>query len=749
MILIFGGATEGRMAVDVVDQAHQLFYYSTRGEQQEVLSTNGVRQSGGMNVEEMIDFCKTKQIRLIVDASHPFAEQLHWSVYETAQTLSIPVVRLERMYPEREEDIIWCDDYADAITQLEAAKVDNLLALTGVQTIGKLKGYWTNHPCRFRILNRRSSLALALYEGFPEDRLCFYQENGDEYSLFKQLSPDAIITKESGLSGGFCEKVDAARQLGIKVFAVKRPALPSNFITVYGKIGLRREIERLLPEFFPLRIGYTTGSCATAASKAALLALLTQTDHSSVSITLPSGEELQIPVEVIQRSDLKATYKVIKDAGDDPDVTNGLAILSEVTLCGTAQADEAAVLGNPSAQTDEASVLGDPSTQTEDASVLGDPSLQVERGSSINENSSSQVDGTVIHHNKSSQADRTSFQFDRVPVQPIGISAQTEDASVLGGPSLQTDGGSSINENSSSQADETVMRDNPSSKTENNSLAMGKPLSAPESRIVIDGGEGVGRVTLPGLGIPIGSAAINEVPRKMIRENLTSILQKYRFDSANVQVVISVPEGRTVAERTFNPRLGIIGGISILGTSGIVRPFSSDAFLKSIQKEMEVAKAVGAERIVLNSGAKSERFVKGMYPDLPPQAFVHYGNFIGGSLQIAATLDVKRVTLGIMIGKAIKLAEGHLDTHSKKVVMNPEFVNRLLTEIGCDEQILQQASKITLARELWGLLSSDKLTAFCSLLIRLCRETCEPLLIGGELTVVLMDEDGKCYTIDD
>ena len=675
MILIFGGATEGRMAVDVVDQAHQLFYYSTRGEQQEVHSTNGVRHSGGMNVEEMIDFCKTKQIRLIVDASHPFAEQLHWSVYETAQTLSIPVVRLERMYPEREEDIIWCDDYADAITQLEEAKVDNLLALTGVQTIGKLKGYWTNHPCRFRILNRRSSLALALYEGFPEDRLCFYQENGDEYSLFKQLSPDAIITKESGLSGGFCEKVDAARQLGIKVFAVKRPALPSNFITVYGKIGLRREIERLLPEFFPLRIGYTTGSCATAASKAALLALLTQTDHSSVSITLPSGEELQIPVEVIQRSDLKATYKVIKDAGDDPDVTNGLAIVSEVTLCSTAHTDDAAVHDNSSAHTD--------------------------------------------------------------------------DAAVLGGPSLQTDGGSSINENSSSQADGTVMHHNPSSKTENNSLSMGKPLSAPESRIVIDGGEGVGRVTLPGLGIPIGSAAINEVPRKMIRENLTSILQKYRFNSANVQVVISVPEGRTVAERTFNPRLGIIGGISILGTSGIVRPFSSDAFLKSIQKEMEVAKAVGAERIVLNSGAKSERFVKGMYPDLPPQAFVHYGNFIGGSLQIAATLDVKRITLGIMIGKAIKLAEGHLDTHSKKVVMNPEFVNRLLTEIGCDEQILQQASKITLARELWSLLSSDKLTAFCSLLIRLCRETCGPLLTGGELTVVLMDEDGKCYTIGD
>lgn len=688
MILIFGGATEGRMAVDVVDQAHQLFYYSTRGEQQEVHSTNGVRQSGGMNVEEMIDFCKTKQIRLIVDASHPFAEQLHWSVYETAQTLSIPVVRLERMYPEREEDIIWCDDYADAITQLEEAKVDNLLALTGVQTIGKLKGYWTNHPCRFRILNRRSSLALALYEGFPEDRLCFYQENGDEYSLFKQLSPDAIITKESGLSGGFCEKVDAARQLGIKVFAVKRPALPSNFITVYGKIGLRREIERLLPEFFPLRIGYTTGSCATAASKAALLALLTQTDHSSVSITLPSGEELQIPVEVIQRSDLKAIYKVIKDAGDDPDVTNGLAILSEVTLCGTAQADEAAVHDNFSAQTEDASVLSNCSLQNDDGAVLGDPSSQ-------------------------------------------------------------TDGGNSINENSSSQADETIMRDNPSSKTENNSLSMGKPLSAPESRIVIDGGEGVGRVTLPGLGISIGSAAINEVPRKMIRENLTSILQKYRFDSANVQVVISVPEGRTVAERTFNPRLGIIGGISILGTSGIVRPFSSDAFLKSIQKEMEVAKAVGAERIVLNSGAKSERFVKGMYPDLPPQAFVHYGNFIGGSLQIAATLDVKRVTLGIMIGKAIKLAEGHLDTHSKKVVMNPEFVNRLLTEIGCDEQILQQASKITLARELWSLLSSDKLTAFCSLLIRLCRETCEPLLTGGELTVVLMDEDGKCYTIGD
>ena len=115
-----------------------------------------------------------------------------------------------------------------------------------------------------------------------------------------------------------------------------------------------------------------------------------------------------------------------------------------------------------------------------------------------------------------------------------------------------------------------------------------------------------------------------------------------------VVVTISVPGGKELAARTFNPKLGIIGGISIIGTSGIVRPFSNDAFLASIRKEAEVAKAIGCSRLVINSGAKSERFLKGylserLSEELPPQMFVHYGNFIGKTLKIAAELQFDEV----------------------------------------------------------------------------------------------------------
>ena len=152
-------------------------------------------------------------------------------------------------------------------------------------------------------------------------------------------------------------------------------------------------------------------------------------------------------------------------------------------------------------------------------------------------------------------------------------------------------------------------------------------------------------------------------------------------------VTISVPGGKELAARTFN-RLGIIGGISIIGTSGIVRPFSNDAFLASIRKEAEVAKAIGCSRLVINSGAKSERFLKGylserLSEELPPQMFVHYGNFIGKTLKIAAELQFDEVVMGIMIGRAVKLAEGALDTHSKKVVMNKAFLKELAAKAGC------------------------------------------------------------------
>jgi cobalt-precorrin-5B (C1)-methyltransferase len=253
-------------------------------------------------------------------------------------------------------------------------------------------------------------------------------------------------------------------------------------------------------------------------------------------------------------------------------------------------------------------------------------------------------------------------------------------------------------------------------------------------RFEITGGEGVGTITLPGFDYPPGSPAINKAPREMIRQNLAPF-------NKPLHVTISVPNGAEIAKRTFNPRLGIEGGISIIGVSGIVKPFSEEAFIDSIRKCMTIAKASGSERVVINSGGKSERFVKGLYPDLPAQAFVEYGNYIGETLKIAHELDIRQVTLGVMLGKAVKLAAGHLDTHSRRATMDKVFVQQLLDEAQCDVDI----TPIALARELWDLLPEEKAEAFAQVIITHCATHCRPLLPNGFLTILLITDEGKVY----
>ena len=593
MILILGGTTEGRLAVKVADEAGSPYYYSTRGIQQEIACRNGIHLTGGMDVEAMTSFCIHHQIRLLVDAAHPFAVGLHQTVHETAIRLNLPVVRVERSYPERATDIVWCEDYEDAVRQLEKDRIHSLLSLTGVQTIGKLRGYWVKHPCWFRILKRDESLALARSQGFDEQRIVYYQAE-DEESLLKRLTPQAILTKESGETGGFQQKIDAARMLGIPVYVVKRPSLPDSFMNVTGEYGLRKQIEKWVPGFYPLRSGYTTGACATAASKAALLGLLGRDIPSLIPIRFPNGETLSLPVVDVQWGEESVSAIVVKDAGDDPDVTHGHRIVSTIRF----------------------------------SSHPGIHFLQ---------------------------------------------------------------------------------------------------------------GEGVGKVTLPGLGLEIGEPAINKVPRQMMEQELSALYQ------GGLDVTISVPDGRELAKRTFNPKLGIVDGISIIGTSGIVRPFSSEAFVEAIRREIEVAQALGCTHLVINSGAKSERYLKIEFPDLLPQAFVHFGNFIGETLRIADELHIPEVTMGIMIGKAVKLAEGYLDTHSKKVVMNKAFLKQLAIKSGCSQEALALIENLTLARELWEHLSEADASLFFTELLDNCYAHCRPLMSDGKLTILLIDEEGHIF----
>ena len=592
MILIFGGTTEGRTAVKVLDEAGSPYYYSTRGNAQQIECKHGTRVAGGMDCDAMTEFCSTHNIRLIIDAAHPFASLLHTTVATVSEQLDLPVIRLERRYPPRDESLVWCDTFDDAIDYLESHEIRDLLALSGVQTITKLQRYWKKHPCHFRVLDRDDSREIARRTGFPAENLLFWQEGQDELTLFRQLRPGAILTKESGESGYYEEKITAARQLGIPVIVIRRPSLPDSFYVVNGEHSLRYRVERLLPGFYPLRSGFTTGSCATAATRAALEGLLSRIPQHSATITLPDGETVTLPVSSCTFTKDSCTCGVIKDAGDDPDVTNGYTVLSTVSL----------------------------TTQ---------PGVQF------------------------------------LP------------------------------------------------------------------------GEGVGTITLPGTGIPVGEPAINQTPRRMITNEIEQLLHSHGLHSG-VSIRISVQGGSELAQKTFNPRLGIIGGISIIGTSGIVRPFSSEAFVNSIRKEIQVARALGCTRIVINSGAKSENYLRSRFPDLPAQAFIHYGNYIGDTLRLADEEGITHITMGIMIGKAVKLAEGHLDTHSRNVVMNRDFITSLAAESHCHPANIARVAEITLARELWELFTDTP--AFFTLLVDRCMTVCRPLLSHATLEIMLVPE---------
>lgn len=576
MILVFGGTTEGRKAVEVLEKAGNAYYYSTKTGEQDIALHHGIRLDGALDEEAMRAFCQKHDIRLIVDAAHPFASQLHQTIAQVSETTRIPTIRYERIYPSRDPDIIWIDDYNKI-----PHDIHSLLATTGVQSIAKLKPLEAEGiRIYYRILNRESSIALALKQGAQKEQLCYY-ENPQDISV----DTDAILLKESGVSGGFPEKVEAAKAKGMKVIALKKPETPQSFILVNGPYGLRRAVEKILPEFFPLHSGLTTGTCATAAAVAATMMLQKNRPSviSEVPVILPDGETIHVPVGYGE-----GYAYCIKEAGDDPDVTNGIEV--------------------------------------------------------------------------------------RASVKPSDI-------------------------------------------------------------FKIMGGEGVGRFTLPGFDYPPGEAAINKAPREMIRKNLQPF-------GIPLTVTISVPQGAEIARRTFNPRLGIEGGISIIGVSGIVEPFSEEAFIDSIRKCMTVAKASGSERVVINSGGKSERYVKALYPDLPRQAFVEYGNYIGETLKMADELDFKEVTLGVMLGKAVKLAAGHLDTHSRKTTMDLGFIQQMLQESGITIDI----SNITLARELWERIPSERLQDFAQTVIRHCAEHCNPLLPDGSLTILLIDDNGKIFS---
>ena len=184
-----------------------------------------------------------------------------------------------------------------------------------------------------------------------------------------------------------------------------------------------------------------------------------------------------------------------------------------------------------------------------------------------------------------------------------------------------------------------------------------------EPGVLIDGGEGVGRVTKPGLDQPVGNAAINSVPRQMIRENLEQVIRTADYHGG-LEVLISAPGGEEIAQKTFNPRLGIVGGISILGTSGIVEPMSEDALVESIRVEMRQRAASGASYLLVTPGNYGETFLR-EHMTLPFSESVKCSNFVGQTIDMALELGIKGILFVAHIGKFVKVAAGIMNTHSR------------------------------------------------------------------------------------
>ncbi len=244
MILVFGGTTEGKQAIEVLETLQLQYIYSTKTAIKVELGSYGLYRSGAFSVEDLEQFISEKNITAIIHASHPFAEVLHRIIDVVAEKCEIPVYRLQRAYPERIESsmIHYVDNYEDALMLLnEKFNEKTLLGLTGVQTIEKFKSFWKKNLSYFRILDRPSSKDIALKSDFPENQLILGYPNTSvevEVELFQQKNIEVVITKESGNSGALSVKIDAAKQCNIPIIIIKKPELPSSFQLVNNKSAL-------------------------------------------------------------------------------------------------------------------------------------------------------------------------------------------------------------------------------------------------------------------------------------------------------------------------------------------------------------------------------------------------------------------------------------------------------------------------------------------------------------------------------
>jgi len=347
-----------------------------------------------------------------------------------------------------------------------------------------------------------------------------------------------------------------------------------------------------------LRTGFTTGTSATAASKAAILSIINQSKIQNIEVKLPKGKTIMIPIHFCEFGKEKARCSVIKDGGDDPDVTHGAEIIVDLSL------------------TDK------------------------------------------------------------------------------------------------------------------------------KNEIIIEGGEGVGIVTKPGLGLEINKAAINPVPKKMIIENLREVGENI-LKNRGIQVIISVPKGKELGPKTDNPRIGILHGISILGTSGIVIPFSTASYAASIRQNLDVSIAMGNDTVVLTTGGRSEDFARKII-ELPDHCFVQMGDFSGYTIQQCSKKNIKKAFIVGFIGKLAKMAAGVKQTHVKGSKIDMKFLANLAQNCGANETIIKKILAANTARHVSEIIKENKIEGFFS---QICTETYSHMKKLSDdkvsLEVILFDFDGE------
>lgn len=344
----------------------------------------------------------------------------------------------------------------------------------------------------------------------------------------------------------------------------------------------------------PLRRGWTTGACATAATKAAYSALLTGAFPDPVAIRLPKGEQPAFALAREQAGDGWALAGIVKDAGDDPDVTHGATVIA------------------------------------------------------------------------------------------------------------------------------TVRR------------------GAAGSGATFRAGEGVGTVTLPGLPVPPGEPAINPVPRRMMNEVVAELAAAHG-DAGDIEIEVSIPGGEALAAKTWNPRLGIVGGLSILGTTGVVVPFSCAAWIHSIHRGIDVARATGLQRVVGCTGSTSEDAVARRYA-LPATAYLDMGDFAGGLLKYLRAHPVPHLVLAGGFAKFTKLAEGHLDLHSGRSQVGLDWLAGQLADLGAGDDLIAAARTANTAAEVLGLATAAGVPV-AARIAGLARATALEALRGAPVAVEVLVVD--------